>query len=531
MSVVPGMYEWFRASARACPDRAALSVGGIDFTYSSLDAAAARAGAAITDLIGARAGGRPRRIGVLGARTAAATYVAYLAGLRLGDTVICLNTEFPAPRNAEIARLAELDVLAHSREDRELAAAVRAETGVGLLEMADDGSDFTGDGPAADEGTPDPDDLAYIIFTSGSTGIPKGVPIRHRNFAAWLPNIVKIFTDGPETRISQTADLSWDMSVLDMWLAWGSGGAVVVPSKTDLLAPARHIVEDRITHWLSTPSSVTMARWLGDLQPGGMPDLRWSLFGGEPLTPDHVRAWTEAAPACSVANVYGPTETTVTCLTYVLPTDPAAWPRTSNGTFPVGQTYPSIDHAIVDEDGKVSQEGELLVRGPQRFDGYLDPAHNRGRFVRWDGDELEAHDGAGVPGPEYWYRTGDRIGVEGGEAVYLGRVDNQVKVHGYRIEPGDIEAAMRAHPGLEETAVVPCPADDGIVELAGFFTGEEVGDQELRDFLADRLPTYMTPRFLVHMERFPLNRNGKIDRRALTDRAATLVQAESAPPE
>lgn len=527
MSTTPGMYEWFRGSARAHPEQVALSAGGTDFTYSSLDAAAGRAGAAITELVGPRPGKRPRRVGVLAHRAVAATYIAYLAGLRLGDTVVCLNTEFPTPRSAEITRSAELDVLVHSTSQQELATAIRAETGVTLLPVSDDGSDFTDDSPTAPVGNPDPDDLAYIIFTSGSTGSPKGVPIKHRNIAAWLPYFVGLFTDGPGSRVSQTADLSWDLSVINVWLAWGSGGAVVAPSKTALLAPTRHIVDERITHWVSTPSSVTMARWLGDLAPGAMPTLRWSLFAGEALTPEHVRVWTEAAPGSAVANVYGPSETTVTCLAYLVPANPADWPRTSNGTFPVGFAHPTVEHAVVDEDGRPAQEGELLVRGPQRFDGYLDPAHDHERFALLRDDGVEFHRGPGAPSAEHWYRTGDRVALEDGVAVYLGRCDNQVKVHGYRVEPGDIEAAMRAHPDLDEAVVVPCPADEGIVELAGFFTGEPVGDQDLRDFLAEQLPTYMTPRFLVWTEKFPLNLNGKVDRKALIAQAASLVKVGS----
>ncbi|MGC5054448.1 AMP-binding protein [Micromonospora sp. DT48] len=523
MSPTPAMYEWFGATVRAHPTRTALSVAGADFTYAELDAAAGRAAAAIAGTAGDRTGRPPRRIGVLASRTVAATYVAYLASLRLGDTVICLNTEFPPVRNAEIARLAGLDVLVHADAERELAAQVRAATGVRLLSMPDDAATFTGDGPSVEAGTPDVDDLAYIIFTSGSTGSPKGVPIRHRNFAAWVGHFVPMFADRAGARVAQTADLSWDMSMIPLWTAWASGGTVVVPTKTDLLAPAKFIAGQGITHWVSTPASVTMARWLGDLTTGGLPDLRWSIFGGEALTPEHVRAWREAAPNSAVANVYGPSEATVTCLTHLLPQDPTEQPATPNGTVPIGRVYPTVEYVVLDDDGTAADEGELLVRGPQRFDGYLDPAHNRGRFVLWDGELLGTHDGPGRPDERHWYRTGDRVRFDDAVAVYLGRVDNQVKVHGYRIEPGDIEAALRAHPGLEEAAVVPCPADDGIVELAGFFTGEAVSDPELRDFLAGRLPTYMTPRFLVHVAKLPLSLNGKIDRKALVAQAASLT--------
>lgn len=523
MGAIPAMYEWFGATARAHPDHTALSVGGDEFTYAVLDAAAGRTAAAIAGTARDRTGLPPRRIGVLASRTVAATYVAYLAGLRLGDTVICLNTEFPAVRNAEIVRMAGLDVLVHADGDREIADEVRTVTGVRLLAMPDDASALIGDGPSAEVGTPAADDLAYIIFTSGSTGSPKGVPIRHRNFAAWAGHFVPLFAGRAGARVAQTADLSWDMSMIPLWTAWASGGTVVVPTKTDLLAPSKFIAGQNITHWVSTPASVTMARWLGDLTPGVLPDLRWSLFGGEALTVEHVRAWREVAPNSAVANVYGPSEATVTCLTHLLPAGPVNRPATPNGTFPIGRVYPDVEHVVIDDDGRAADEGELLVRGPQRFDGYLDPAHSRGRFVLWDGEIRGTHDGAGRPDERYWYRTGDRVRFDDGVAVYLGRVDNQVKVHGYRIEPGDIEAALRTHPDIEEAAVVPCPADDGIVELAGFFTGKPVADPDLRDFLAGRLPTYMTPRFLTHVATFPLTGNGKIDRKALVTRAAALT--------
>lgn len=514
------MYDWFAGSVREYPDLIALRASGIDITYQDLDAAAGRAGLDVLEC----AGGRPRRVGILGSRTAGA-YIAYLAGLRLGVTVVPLNTEFPAARNAGIISNAMVEVLLYSDVDKELATALNEATGVHLLEVTEAYA-LSGATPDA-RSLPRPhrpgmEELAYIVFTSGSTGTPKGVPIKHTNISIYLDYVIPFFDGGPGVRISQTSDMSWDLSVYNIWVAWGSGGTVIVPSKTDLLTPAKHINDDGITHWFSVPSSITMSRWLGELAPDSMPTLRWSLFGGELLTVDNARAWHEASPQGILANVYGPTETTVTCLTYPLPAQPSAWPRAPLDSLPLGPAYPTVECVVVDDSGRQSREGELLIRGPQRFDGYLDPAHNIGRFAWWEPGEYRVYDGTEELTDRHWYRSGDRVRVQVEGFAFLGRVDNQVKVYGYRVEPGDVEAALRRHRLVDEAVVVPRLAEDGATELAGFYTGAGPCEDELSQFLEGELPGYMVPRFLFWRETFPLTVNGKVDRKYLAEEAVRL---------
>jgi len=215
--------------------------------------------------------------------------------------------------------------------------------------------------------------------------------------------------------------------------------------------------------------------------------------------------------------VYGPTETTVTCLTFPLPADSSAWPCTAQGALPLGPAYPTVECLVVDADGYPGVEGELLIRGPQRFDGYLDPAHDVGRFALLDGGRVRDHDGTAPLTPRHWYRTGDRVRHEPYGFAFLGRLDNQVKVYGYRVEPGDVEAAIRRYPGVDEAAVVPCVAADSTVELAGFHTGAPADG--LREFLERELPSYMVPRYLTRVPAFPLTLNGKVDRTLLAARA------------
>lgn len=523
MSTPRTMYEWFAHSARSHPDLTALSVGGVDYSYGQLrDTAAAVAG----DIL---AGGqRPQRIAILATRTAGA-YLGYLAGLHLGITVVPLNADFPPARNAKIIQLAGADLVLYSACDEDLAAALHESSGVRQLAVREDPSDLPATLPPPRETSMQ--DLSYIVFTSGSTGTPKGVPIRHRNVTEWLAYVIELFEAGPGVRISQTSDLSWDVSVWNIFVAWGSGGTVVVPSKIELLTPTQHINEQRITHWFSTPSIITLSRMLGDLAPDSMPTLRWSMFAGELLTADNALAWREAAPQSVIANVYGPTEITCTCMSYRLPDDPAQWPRVALGALPLGIPYSTVEYLVVGEDGTESDEGELLFRGPQRLDSYLDPADNTGRFAAFENGRLRLYDGTEELTAAHWYRSGDRVRMTDGRLAFLGRVDNQVKVQGYRVELGEIEASIREHERVDEAVVVLCTMEDGAVELAAFYTGDTGSTEQVLDFLQAQLPRYMVPRFLVGLDKFPLTTNGKIDRGGLAKDAIALADTQDNGPQ
>ncbi|MEV4052075.1 AMP-binding protein [Amycolatopsis sp. NPDC049688] len=492
------LYQWFAASAAKHSGAPALEAGTRTLTYTELDDLAGHVAAEAVDALGAV----PARIGVLAERSVL-TYAGYLAGQRLGSTVVPLNPAFPGERNRMIAEAAGLDLVL-----------TEAPAGLGVPElvMAE---------PAGVPRTPpaaEPGDLAYILFTSGSTGRPKGVPIRHRNVGAYLAHVVPRYGMAPGSRVSQTFDLTFDLSVFDMFTAWSSGATLVVPSREDLLAPVRFVAEKELTHWFAVPSMVSYAQRLRSLRPGSMPSLRWSLFCGEPLTTHQARAWQRAAPGGVVENLYGPTELTISCAQFRLPADPDDWPATANGTVPIGQPHPSVSHVVLNDEGRPAVEGELCARGPQRFPGYLDPAANEGRFYHFGpGDEAARPHG---PGDELddsaWYRTGDRVCWQDGALVHLGRSDQQVKVQGYRVELGEIEAALRDQDGVRDAIVLALPGSGGTTELEAVCTGRELDPGRLLAAVADRLPGYMVPRRLGVLDALPLNVNGKIDRSALT---------------
>ncbi|WP_165984147.1 amino acid adenylation domain-containing protein [Streptomyces sp. YIM 98790] len=501
------LYGWFAASAAVHGDRTALQIGGRRWTYRELAAHSDRT----ARLLLRRAGRAPRRIGLLASRSLLA-YAGYLAVLRLGATVVPLNPAFPPGRNAAIARAAGVGLLlADGGEHPETPPGVPvfSPTEQELLAPAEDTGAVLPARPAG------PDGLAYILFTSGSTGVPKGVPIRHRNVHAYLEHVVSRHGTGPGDRVSQAFDLTFDPSVYDMFTAWGSGATLVVPTRADLLAPVRFINRNRITHWNSVPSVISLALRMRALEPGGMPTLRRSLFCGEPLTLLQAGAWSRAAPGSVVENLYGPTEMTVTCAEYRLPADPGDWPRPANGTVPIGRVHPGLDHVVLDEGGRPARAGELCLRGPQRFPGYLDPADNAGRFLHFDGSTATGHDGRGPLTEEHWYRTGDRVTRHGNDLVHLGRTDHQVKVRGYRVELGEIEAVLREQPGVTDAVVLAGAGESGETELVAAYAGDGAAEEDLLCALAARLPGYMIPRRLAAFETLPRNENGKIDRVAL----------------
>jgi amino acid adenylation domain-containing protein len=514
----PTLYSRFAASADAHPGRTALETDGRELDYATLRRLAEHTAARVLDTLG---GHGPERIGVLANRSVAA-YASYLAAQRLGAAAVPLGPEVAPARLTAVARAAALDAVLAEPD----AAGRAREAGFRCPVLR-----FTEPGPADPPAAlppyePRPDAVAYIVFTSGSTGTPKGVPVLQRNAAAMLDYATDRYGIGPDSRVSQTFDLTFDPTAWDMFTAWSAGAALVVPSRAELVRPARFIRDNRVTHWFSVPSVITYARRLRDLTPGGMPELRWTLFGGEPLTLEQAAAWRAAAPGSVLENLYGPTEVTVSCTQHRLPADPADWPATANGTVPIGTPYPHLDALVLDDDGHPADEGELCVRGSQRFPGYLDPDENIGRFVRFDGRRGTVYEERAAPGAELYYRTGDRVRrAADGTLLHLGRLDQQVKIRGHRIELGDVEAALRTVGGVAEAVVTVRTAEGADPALEAAYTGTPHDPLALRAHLADRLPVYMLPRRFTHFDAFPLNANRKIDRRAVADRLAARTGA------
>ncbi|MET7357959.1 amino acid adenylation domain-containing protein [Streptomyces sp. NPDC005562] len=505
------LYDWFDRSVRRTPSAVALEVAGRVLTYRELDR---RAVAVAEELVRAH-GGRPRRVALLASRTLTA-FAGYLAVLRLGAAVVPLNPAYPFSRNRAVVALAGADAIVADADGASQLGASEGVSGITVLRLDDERTDSL-TAPDVPPHRAGPDDLAYILFTSGSTGRPKGVPIRHRNLAPYIAHTIDRYDVGPGCRVSHTFDFTFDPSVFDLFVTWGAGATLVAPRRSELLTPVDYVVGRNITHWVSVPSVVSVAAELRNLPAGRATELRHAIFLGEQLTYDQARLWHEAAPNAAIENAYGPTELTVTCTAFRLPGDPAAWPETSNGTVPIGTVHDHLEHVVLDEEGRPAVEGELCVRGPQRFDGYLDPADDKGRFLSHHSGRPPAtapHASGEEVTAAHYYRTGDRVRSEHGNLVHLGRLDQQVKVHGYRIEPGEIENQLRGHPEITGVVVLAAPGARG-TELIACYTGVAQSPSRLIHWLRERVPVHMVPRRFAHRERFPHSANGKIDHTAL----------------
>jgi amino acid adenylation domain-containing protein len=512
----PGLYAMFTQGAEIAPDRAALEFPRSRVTYRELRSMAE----SVAERICSGLDGPPARVGLLASRSPE-TYAGYLGIARTGAAVVPVNPANPAARNAEIARVADLDLLLTAAADP---AAARGLTPAPVFDLTRDRwlrragrgdrtgrGDRVGDGPA-----PSRAGIAYLLFTSGSTGRPKGVPVRNRAVTTYLRRAIARYRFAPDDRLSHSFALTFDLSVFDLFCAWGSGAALVVPSGDQAMLPVRYVNERGLTSWFSVPSAISVAGRMRTLQPDSMPTLKWSLFCGEALGYRRAAAWRSAAPASVIENLYGPTELTVSCSAFRLPPDPADWPATVNDTAPIGDPHDGMEFLVLARDGCPAGEGELCVRGAQRFDGYLDASDNAGRFTDADGKA------ASVVTPGAWYRTGDLVRRQaGGELVFLSRLDDQLKINGYRAEPGEIEALLCRHPAVVEAVVVPYagPVTTG---LSAFYVGTETAERELTAFLGELLPPYLVPRRYRRLDALPHTGNGKIDRtglRAEADRA------------
>jgi non-ribosomal peptide synthetase component F len=333
--------------------------------------------------------------------------------------------------------------------------------------------------------------------------------VAHRNVTSYLDYVVDRYEITEEDRFSQMFDMTFDLSVADMFAAWERGACICCPSQKTLINPGSFIRDMQLTIWFSVPSTIAFMKQLGVLKSRQYPSLRVSLFCGEPLPVSSAAAWLEAAPNSIVENLYGPTELTIACALYQW--DPARSPGESElGVVPIGHPFPGMNVLVVDPNLKEVEpgdEGELLMNGPQMSLGYWeDPEKTAAAFVTPPGKT------------DIYYRTGDRVRrpLDNGALTHLGRVDFQIKVLGHRVELGEIESVIRKVSGLEGIVAVGWPlTSSGCNGVEVFLEGQVNETELLRNAAAAVLPEYMVPKRFHCMNRLPRNANGKFDRKAM----------------
>jgi D-alanine--poly(phosphoribitol) ligase subunit 1 len=357
------------------------------------------------------------------------------------------------------------------------------------------------------------DALHYIMFTSGSTGDPKGVPITRGNLEHFLEGVLAEhpFRPAAEVFLNQ-ALFSFDLSHMDTYLSLLTGGTLVSLSREDSANPRRLfqvLAESGLTVWVSTPTFAAMCLVERRFDQRMLPALRRFLFCGEVLPAKTAAALLDRFPEAELWNTYGPTETTIAATSIRI--DRAVLGRYP--TVPIGYALHGTRVLTVDEWYAVvppGQRGEILIVGPSVSPGYLHrPDLTVKSFMPFEGERA--------------YRTGDWGHTQDGVLFWDGRMDDQIKLHGHRIELGDIEAHLCALPGVLGAAVLPVRNGDQVESLmAHVLLAEESppSDSEraatLREALRERLPAHMIPKHFRFVSAFPLTPNGKIDRRRLT---------------
>ena len=430
-----------------------------------------------------------------------------LAVLTAGGAYLALDPELPQERLAFLLADAgaELVVTRGSVAQRFAELPVQCLGWEGVLgDEGSSGTDFVE--TAFPEAAVDPDNLAYLIYTSGSTGQPKAVAVSHRAISNRLLEEQSGLVLRAGDRVLQLASPSFDFSVWELFGPLVVGACVVLLSSTarrDSAAVAEVTARQKVTHLHFVPSALQV--FLEQEGLAACSSLRILLSGGEVLSKMLLRRVAERLPGVRLINQYGPTETTV---------DVCWWQEGSlESSVPIGRPFDNVRLHVVDPELRpvaIGVVGELAVAGVQLARGYLGRvALTAAQFVP---DPLADTAGGRL------YLTGDRVRwLASGQLEYLGRWDHQVKVRGFRIELEEIEALLAQHPGVAAAAaaVKAGPAGD---RLLAYVVGSDVpGEEELRQFLAQRVPEFMLPARFIELEALPRSAAGKLDRGALPE--------------
>lgn len=508
------LFNLFKLSTTSHGSRVALVIDNVEYTYNELFQRSSQVSCTLNKY-------KQERVGIFASRSLA-PYIGVLGTLASGKTYVPLNPKFPANRNQTIIDLAGLEIFVVDYAGLEQVVTIRKNltSGTILIFPTMNKTEIPGflnekfrifsaqDLQNSSDNSADvkPRNFAYIMFTSGSTGVPKGVPVSHDNVFSYINYLRERYELGPEDRFSQTFDLTFDLSVHDLFLSWSVGASLYVIPEKKLMAPAKFIKENKLTAWFSVPSLAQFMKRFKMLKENSFPDLRYSLFCGEPLPKSIATAWQVAAPNSVLENIYGPTEATIGITHYRIPKEEDEILE-HNGVVAIGNVFDTQDYCLIDEKNqKVNGTGELCLAGSQLTSGY------------WNNSEKTADSYFKFPNDDkLWYKTGDIVKKEDNNLLYISRKDFQVKIRGYRIELEEINLSIREITHCDLIRTVPYPVIEGVADNLYSFVSVDckVDKTEIFKYLRYNLPDYMLPKEIFFIDEFPLNVNGKIDLKQL----------------
>jgi len=484
------VHELFEAQAARTPDVIALTYEQEMLTYAQLNTRANR----IAHWLQEYGGVKPDKLVGMCVERSLDAVIALLGILKAGGAYVPLDPAFPTERLAQILEDSQPEVMITQTAMKQTVSSFAKHT---LSLDAPALSLLSRENPVS---AVQPQDLAYVIFTSGSTGRPKGVQIEHRALVNFLQSMAREPGLTADDTLVAVTTFSFDIAGLEIFLPLIMGARVVIAGG-DVVLDGRAL-RDLLEASNATVMQATPITWRMILESGWQGRLGLKILcGGEAMPPDLAR---ELIPRCSsLWNMYGPTETTIwSTVTHVTSTE---------SRIPIGRPIANTQVYIVDRELRevpVGGTGELLIGGIGLARGYLNnPELTAERFIP---DPFSQNKDARL------YKTGDLCRCRhDGVIEFLGRNDNQVKIRGYRIELGDVEAALESHPEVKQAATKVVDGPGHEKSLVGYVVAPGLETQELRTYLAQRLPQYMLPAIYVSLTELPLTPNRKVDRNAL----------------
>lgn len=491
------VHEVFSSRASRYPNHPAINSSRI-ITYHELEC--------ITNKLAnflLQAGGEEK--GLVGVLTSnnESFIVAALASIKSGNAYVPVDYQNPPERIEAI--LKGVDIILIDREASEKAALINGRKVV--IDDIIEGDEYN---DILRSNVRKPDDTVYVIHTSGTTGSPKGVAISDKallNYTSWFSDQFNVGQKDSSLLLSSTA---FDLGYTSLWGTLLNGGCIHVIDKNivyDQRALIQYILENKITFLKTTPSFYNLVCSSQDFLNLKSSDLRLLLLGGEKINAQDVRRSYEVIESIRIINHYGPTETTIGCITHEI--DPAEIPQYINQPV-IGRPIANTRAYIMDKNFAIQPpgaEGEIFIGGSGLMKGYVSGKTFKNNFIA----------DPNFPGG-FVYKTGDcGEWTPVGEIFFKGRLDNQIKHHGYRIDPAEITEAILKILPAQNIEIVQRTADHVSSIIAYIVTSQTIDSQELIDKLTTVLPAYMVPSYFVKLDAFPLNRNNKIDKSLLPD--------------
>ncbi|MBE0515250.1 amino acid adenylation domain-containing protein [Sulfurimonas sp.] len=435
-------------------------------------------------------------------------YAMMIACLKSGVTYVNLDIENPKKRINDIVNLCnpkaifslvEMDIITELCEENKVNF---------ILYKSIENSDTDSNSTISIDG----ETIAYIMFTSGSTGVPKGVAITHQNlihFINWIQQRYEIRTTD---RFANISPMYFDNSVFDFYGALFSGATLVPVDKELITKPIElvgYIDKMQCTIWFSVPSALMYLTTMRVLTSDNFKNIRIFTFGGEGYPKSELRKLHNLySNRATFINVYGPTECTCICSSYTISEDDF---EDLSELPSLGSINQNFSYVILDENGRETKLGELCLLGPNVGKGYYnDPKRTQESFKKFTNKNNYEKN---------MYKTGDLVEKRNNLLYFKGRVDNQIKHMGYRIELEEIELAIYNMKEVEECVVVYKRGKANYGKIVAYIsTNFEISSNNVKEYLKDKLPSYMLPNSISILDRLPKNQNGKIDRKELKSR-------------